>query len=272
MKEITHLFASLLTASVARYFIIAGIVFIAVYKVFAHLLQKNKIQQKHAVMADFKREIRHSLSSNLIMVLVALPFFLPPLKNHTLLYTDISKYGIGYLVLSVGLALVVHDTYFYWMHRLLHHPRLFKHTHLLHHKSTNPSPWTSYAFSGIEAATEGLILPILLFVLPMHPAAIFHFITVAFIINVYGHLGYEIAPRGLRKSFLFQILNTSVHHNLHHSKFRGNYGLYFRVWDRLMGTENPNYVALYDKIQEQRFGPAETAEKTTDKKQEAFAH
>ncbi|MHA4894836.1 sterol desaturase family protein [Pedobacter sp. PWIIR3] len=48
-------------------------------------------------------------------------------------------------------------------------------------------------------------------------------------------------------------MNTSIHHNLHHSKFKGNYGLYFRFWDRLMGTENPNYVKEYDRIQNQRF-------------------
>ena len=72
-------------------------------------------------------------------------------------------------------------------------------------------------------------------------------------INVYGHLGFEITPKWFRKSFLFEILNTSVHHNLHHEKFNGNYGLYFRVWDRIMKTENPNYVKSFDAIQQKRF-------------------
>jgi sterol desaturase/sphingolipid hydroxylase (fatty acid hydroxylase superfamily) len=40
---------------------------------------------------------------------------------------------------------------------------------------------------------------------------------------------------------------------MHHSKFKGNYGLYFRIWDRLMGTEHPDYVSEYDRIQDQRF-------------------
>lgn len=257
MADVTGFFLYYLTVSVARYFIIAGIAFFLVYRIFAYTLQKNKIQQRSAARADFLREIKHSLSSNVIMVLVGLPFLFGPLKQFTLMYSQVGEYGVFYLILSVGLALIIHDTYFYWMHRLLHHPLLFKRTHLLHHKSTNPSPFTSYAFSSIEAATEGLILPILLLILPLHPIAIFSFVTSSFIINVYGHLGYEIAPKGFRKSFLFEILNTSVHHNLHHSKFKGNYGLYFRVWDRLMGTENPNYVALYDSIQERRFGSTE---------------
>jgi len=88
----------------------------------------------------------------------------------------------------------------------------------------------------------------------MHPVTILLFTITGFIINVYGHLGYEVAPKWFRYSWLFEILNTSVHHNLHHSKFKGNYGLYFRIWDRLMGTEHPDYVKEYDKLQKQRFG------------------
>jgi sterol desaturase/sphingolipid hydroxylase (fatty acid hydroxylase superfamily) len=140
------------------------------------------------------------------------------------------------------------------MHRLLHHPKLFKHAHLTHHQSTNPSPWTSYSFHFIEAWTEGAILLVITMILPMHMISILLFVIVGFIINVYGHLGYEVAPKWLRKTFLFEIVNTSVHHNLHHSKFKGNYGLYFRVWDRLMGTEHPDYVKDYDRVQQNRFG------------------
>ncbi|HBV16397.1 MAG TPA: hypothetical protein DEB71_13780 [Chryseobacterium carnipullorum] len=77
--------------------------------------------------------------------------------------------------------------------------------------------------------------------------------VLSFIINVYGHLGYEIAPKWFRTSFLFGILNTSVYHNLHHSKFKGNYGLYFRFRDKIIRTENSNYIKLYDEIQNSRF-------------------
>ena len=85
------------------------------------------------------------------------------------------------------------------------------------------------------------------------------FALVSFSIIVYGHLGYEVASKWLRFSFLFEILNTSVHHNLHHEKFKGNYGLYFRVWDRIMKTEHPDYVQRYDAIQKRRFGYKDTS-------------
>ena len=67
------------------------------------------------------------------------------------------------------------------------------------------------------------------------------------LITGYEHLGYELAPKWLRKSFLFKIFNTSVHHNLRYQKCKRNYGLYFRFWDRIMKTEHPDYTTAYDE-------------------------
>ncbi len=159
-----------------------------------------------------------------------------------------------FIIPAVIVSLIVHDTYFYWMHRLLHHPKLFKYTHLVHHKSVNPSPWASYSFHFFEAITEGAILLVIVMIIPMHGISIGLFVLIGFMINVYGHLGYEVTPKWFRNSFLFEISNTSTYHNLHHSKFKGNYSLYFRFWDKVMGTENPDYVKEYDRIQNQRFG------------------
>ncbi|MHA4810796.1 sterol desaturase family protein [Flavitalea flava] len=254
LPSIREIFSRTIGFSLVYYFIIAGSAFVLFYLLLNTRVVKNKIQKKSASRKDFVREILHSMQSTIVMNIITIGLMFSPLRKYTLVYTEISTYGVIYLIVSVALALIIHDTYFYWMHRLLHHPRLFKHAHLLHHRSTNPSPWTSYSFHFLEAFTEGAIMIILVFVLPLHPLAITLFILIGFGINVYGHLGYEIMPRGLRKNVLFEIINTSVHHNLHHSQFKGNYGLYFRVWDRMMGTENPDYVKSYDKVQEQRFG------------------
>jgi sterol desaturase/sphingolipid hydroxylase (fatty acid hydroxylase superfamily) len=32
---------------------------------------------------------------------------------------------------------------------------------------------------------------------------------------------------------------------MHHSSFNGNYGLMFRFWDRLLGTELKNYESAF---------------------------
>ncbi|WP_127128524.1 sterol desaturase family protein [Pseudoflavitalea rhizosphaerae] len=254
MEQVTKIFLEIFSISAVRYFVLAGIPFLLFYLFFNNKMKHLKIQQRQAARKDFWREIWHSMQSTFVFTIIIVILAATPVRQYTQIYTNVSDYPVWWIPVSVALALVIHDTYFYWFHRLMHHPKIFKYTHLVHHKSTNPSPWTSYSFHMLEAVAEGGVLAVLVFVMPMHGLGILWFTIAAFIINVYGHLGYEIMPKGLRKSFLFEIINTSVHHNLHHSKFKGNYGLYFRYWDRMMGTENPDYVKEYDKIQAQRFG------------------
>lgn len=259
MEHLAKVLAAIFSITLVRYLIMAGIPFLLFYIVLSSSTAKFKIQQRQAARKDFFREIMHSSVSSFIFAIITSIILFTPLRSHTLLYTSITDFPLWWLPVSLVLSLIIHDTYFYWMHRLLHHKKIFRFTHLVHHLSVNPSPWASYSFHILEAITEGGILLVLVFTLPMHPDMLILFTVVSFIINVYGHLGYEIMPKGLRNSFLFEIINTSVYHNLHHSKFKGNYSLYFRWWDKMMKTENPDYVKEYDRIQEKRFGSGDTA-------------
>lgn len=241
-------------SNILKYFLLAGIPFLIFYVFYPNVFSKNKIQAKKADKKDFIREIKHSMQSTFISVGVVLLILKTPLISYTQFYKDLADYPTWWIPLSALLALIIHDTYFYWMHKTVHHPTLYKRVHLIHHKSVSPSPWTSFSFHFFEAILEAMVAPLILLLIPMSIPSLIIFGFVSFIFNVYGHLGYEIAPKWFRHSFLFEILNTSTHHNIHHAKFKGNYGLYFRVWDRIMGTEHPDYVKEYDRIQEQRFG------------------
>lgn len=252
MQQFT--FTSITLFSWFRYLVFAGTAYLLFYILFRGYFTKNKIQSRTISSKDILREVANSLLTGAIFAAIVFVFLATPVREYTQIYTDIEDYSLVWWFLSVPLTLVIHDTYFYWMHRLVHLPRIFKWTHLVHHKSVNPSPFASYSFQFTEAILEVLIIPILVFTLPLHSSALILFTLCTLIINVYGHLGYEIAPRWFRNSWLFEILNSSVHHNMHHSKFQGNYGLYFRFWDRIMGTENPDYVKEFDKIQKNRFG------------------
>jgi lathosterol oxidase len=254
MEHVWETIGSLFRVTVVRYFILAGIPFFLVYVLLGSRLKKAKIQARAAATKDFLREILHSMVSSLILAMVAFLVLYTPIHQYTLFYKHLDDYPYWWIPVSLVLSLVIHDTYFYWMHRMLHHKSIFRFAHLVHHRSTNPSPWAAYSFHLLEAIAEGGVIVVLAFVLPMHKFTLILFTITSFIINVYGHLGYEIMPKALRRTFWFEVINTSVHHNLHHSKFKGNYGLYFRWWDRLMGTEHPDYVKTYDRIQEQRFG------------------
>jgi len=164
------------------------------------------------------------------------------------LYPNISDYGWGYYVFSIIVMMFIHDTYFYWLHRLMHHPFLYRQVHLVHHKSTNPSPWASYSFHPIEAILEAAIAVIIAFVIPCHFTAIISFFFFQIVYNVYGHLGYELFPQNSYKHPILKWFNTSVSHNQHHQYFTGNYGLYFTFWDRMMGTMREDYEERFEKV------------------------
>ena len=61
-----------------------------------------------------------------------------------------------------------------------------------------------------------------------------------------GHSGVEFHPRQWVDTPL-DLMTTTTHHDMHHQKFNGNYGLYFTWWDRWMGTEFPGYKVAFQQ-------------------------
>jgi lathosterol oxidase len=66
--------------------------------------------------------------------------------------------------------------------------------------------------------------------------------------NVFGHCGYEIFPRWFLQSWAGKFLNTPTHHAMHHEKVGANYSLYFNIWDRLLGTNHPDYESRFEQV------------------------
>ncbi|HEU0065283.1 MAG TPA: sterol desaturase family protein, partial [Flavisolibacter sp.] len=161
---------------------------------------------------------------------------------------NIEKYGWLYFFLAFPLMFLIHDTYFYWTHRIMHHRKLFKAFHLVHHQSVNPSPWAAYSFHPLEAIVEAGVFVVFLFTIPVHKLHLFFFFFFMIVYNVYGHLGYELYPNNFNKNWFGKWINTSVSHNQHHQYFKGNYGLYFTMWDRLMGTLRKDYDSKFNEV------------------------
>ncbi len=246
MEERSYPFFLFLMA--LRYFVFAGIAFSLFYILFKRNFIKIKIQKLFPKRKDYRREIGFSFLTMVIFSLYAALIFKSPLSEFTKIYRDFSEHSIWYVIFSVILAILIHDTYFYWTHRMMHHPKLFKYFHLVHHKSTNPSPWASYSFHPLEALVEGGVILVVVMLIPIHPVAIALFMIFMLSYNVYGHLGFEIFPRWLLKTKLGSWFNTSTNHNMHHHYFKGNYGLYFRFWDQLMGTTHPKYQETLNQL------------------------
>lgn len=219
-----------------RYFILAGSMFLIFYVLFPAFFSRLRIQKLFPKPKDYYRDILFSAISIIIFATVAYTVFVVLRPYNHIRYGSIAEYGMVYFILSFFWMFLLHDAWFYWIHRFMHLPFLFRHVHLIHHKSTNPSPWTAYAFHPLEAVLEAGIAPLIAFTLPVNRYAFTAFMLFQIMYNIYGHLGYEIMPKFILKSRLGRWINTSTAHNMHHKYFNGNYGLYTRLWDNLLKT------------------------------------
>src|SRR5580704_10545055 len=133
-----------------KYYVVAGIAFLLGYVVLRKRIGWRKIQLRFPSDKDYRREIIDSTVSIFIFALMPIIILrVPAIRVHTQLYGAAGTYGWLYFFLVFPIMFVVHDAYFYWMHRLIHHPTLFRLVHLEHHKSVNPSPWAAYSFGPI---------------------------------------------------------------------------------------------------------------------------
>jgi len=194
----------------------------------------NRDPPRRRIVAE---EIRLSLVSSWIYALPAALAFEAWRHGWTKVYLNVDQYGWPWLFVSGLVCLIVQDTYYYWLHRAMHHAVLFRWTHAAHHRSRQPSPFASFAFSSIEAAANAWVLPALVFVVPIHPAVILALLTLMTLTAVLNHCGWELMPGWLVRGPVGDWLITATHHSRHHTQLGCNFGLYFRVWDRIMGTD-----------------------------------
>ncbi len=156
-----------------------------------------------------------------------------------------AEWGAAWAWASMALMIVGHDAYFYWTHRLIHDPRLFRAFHRRHHKSNNPSPFTAYSFDIGEAVIQASFVPLWMLVVPTQWWVVGIVMLHQIVRNTLGHSGYELFPARRDGRPLFDFLTTTTHHDIHHAQAGYNYGLYFTWWDRIMGTEHPDYYARF---------------------------
>lgn len=155
----------------------------------------------------------------------------------TRIYTEVDAYPVWWLPVSLLVYLFLHDTWFYWTHRWMHRPRVFRLAHAVHHASKPPTAWAAMSFHPIEAVTGAIVIPALVLVVPVHIGVLVLVLATMTLMGVTNHMGWELFPRWLVHSRLGNWLITASHHQRHHESYLCNYGLYFRVWDRLCGTD-----------------------------------
>lgn len=230
-----------------RYFVAAGLFYLLFYRWHPERWQQRKLNKRSWPAQQFRREIRWSCITALIFAITGTLTVILWQQGHTRVYTDVHAFPLWWLPVSLLIALVVHETYYYWLHRWMHQPAIFRIVHKVHHDSNITSPWTAFSFHPLEGVLQALFLPVVLLLMPMHVAVLVIQLTIMTVTSVINHLDIEIYPRNFHRHFLGRWLIGATHHSLHHKQFRYNFGLYFTFWDKWKQTESPLYEKLFEK-------------------------
>lgn len=230
----------------AGYFAVVGLLFLVVWKWGEERFRGARIQAKKRFdRKQLRFEIRHTLVTLLMGTITAVGISILYASGSTELTTDPQTLGWPTIIATFVALVVLNDVWFYACHRLLHRPWFFRHVHAVHHKSVDVDPFSSYSFHVVEGLLlGGWVLPVVM-VVPIYLPMLGVLQGVGLANNVMSHLGYEFLPRWLLRVPVLRWINTSTYHNLHHTTLGGNYGLMFRIWDRLLGTEVPRYEQTF---------------------------
>mmetsp|Transcript_75812 Transcript_75812/g.173551 ORF Transcript_75812/g.173551 Transcript_75812/m.173551 type:complete len:204 (-) Transcript_75812:114-725(-) len=146
-------------------------------------------------------------------------------------YVDWSDYPMWFNVLSPFFFLVLSDFWFYWTHRLCHEiEAIYNHSHYWHHASRPTNSFAGNAADFVELMFQGESqIFFVAYVCPMHLQVFLAMSSFSQLWSIFLHNGMRIKIPGL-----YDCWDHNIHH--YYGKRNGNFGLYFQLWDRLMGT------------------------------------
>ena len=137
--------------------------------------------------------------------------------------------------------------YFYWIHRALHIPFLYKHVHALHHRNINVGPWSGLSMHPVEHLIFlGSVL--VHFVVAAHPVHILFHLQYYALTAATTHTGFE----GMMVKDKNRVKLGTFHHQMHHRYFECNYGSLELPWDKWFGSFHDGTVESDAKIRERR--------------------
>ncbi|XP_062508812.1 uncharacterized protein LOC134185047 isoform X2 [Corticium candelabrum] len=137
----------------------------------------------------------------------------------------------GHIVICV----IVEDALFYWTHRLLHVPFLYRRIHKQHHQFYTPIGMAAEYAHPLEYLLSNS-LPFFTgpFLTGCHLLTMWIWLFIRIVESLDGHSGYDFWWVPFR---YFPFRPGPALHDFHHSHNVGNYGSFFQFWDWLCGTD-----------------------------------
>ncbi|KAN0138832.1 hypothetical protein V8E53_003220 [Lactarius tabidus] len=223
-RQLISLSAITLIGIVFLYFIFAGLSY-------RYIFNHEMMNHPRFLKDQVKLEIQCSLRAFPGMTLLTLPWFEAEVRGYSKLYDNVDDFGLAYLFFSIPFFLVFTDYGIYWVHRLLHHPLIYKYVHKPHHKWLIPTPFASHAFHPLDGYLQSVPYHLFIFVFPLHRWLYLGLFVFVNFWSILIHDSDMITGHALEK-----VINGPAHHTLHHLYFTVNYGQYFTWADRWGGS------------------------------------
>jgi Delta7-sterol 5-desaturase len=209
------------------YFLFATVSYVFVFdkETFKHpKYLKNQIQM----------EIKQTMISMPYMAVLTVPFFLAEVRGYSRCYDTLDEAPFSlYNVLQFPAFILFTDLCIYWIHRGLHHPRVYKTLHKPHHKWIMPTPYASHAFHPVDGWAQALPYHVFPLIFPLQKVAYVALFVFVNFWTIMIHDGEYVANS--------PVINGAACHTMHHLYFNYNYGQYTTLWDRLGGSyRKPN--------------------------------
>ena len=136
------------------------------------------------------------------------------------------------LFAAIFLAVPLWESFwFYWIHRALHWPPLYRLAHAVHHRNDNIGPWSGLSMHPVEHVMYfGSVL--IHFAISSHPVHVICHLMFYGLYAITTHTGFE----GLLFKNKKRLHLGNFHHQIHHRYFECNYGTLDVPWDILFGS------------------------------------
>ena len=207
--------------------------------IYSYLIVSNKVGSNKQIQPNSDRNLKYlkahtplfTINVLTLVFFVFIGFFF--FKEYIIdMSTDLS---IVTILMQLFLILIFDDTFFYFLHRMMHENKyIYSKIHKIHHRANSPIP-IDYIYVHPLEWMSGFIGPFI-GILCMGGVSIYTFWLYLFVRN-FHEIGIH---SGIKTSNIFSFIpfyGTNEHHDVHHAKRDGNYSSTFILWDYIFKTK-----------------------------------